>query len=308
MRAIIEAWLKDLRNSRGFSENTVKSYSCDINLFIDFLKKYKTEEFSMTDVMHATKQEVRAWFLYRRNNGDTESSIARSLSALKSCLRYCVETGAIHDSPVIMMHSARVGKSLPRPISGSKINDIIESVCVLKTRSWIIARDKALLALIYSVGLRISEALNIKRADIVGSAGSINILGKGGKNRTVPLLPEIRSILEEYISYPDTPCSEFLFVNGNGNRLSASSVQKLVQRARRLLGLPETLTPHSLRHSCATHIMESSEDIRGIQEILGHSSISSTQIYADIAKRQISNAYDKYHPLSIKSASRKKEV
>jgi integrase/recombinase XerC len=301
MSEITDAWLKDLRNSRGFSQNTVESYSYDMKLLVDFLKEYKAEEFHIADIMHVTKQEIRAWFLHRRNKCDNESSIARALSALKSFLRYCVEAGAIQDSPVIGMRAPVVGKSLPRPISGSKVNDLIESTVILKTKPWIIARDEALLTLIYSVGLRISEALNIKRKSIIDSTDFINVLGKGGKNRLVPLLKDVRSVIIEYINYPDTPSSEFLFVNGNGERLSASSVQKLVQKARRLLGFPETVTPHSLRHSCATHIMESSDDVRGVQELLGHSSISSTQIYADIAKRYVAAAYDKYHPLSQSS-------
>jgi integrase/recombinase XerC len=161
-----------------------------------------------------------------------------------------------------------------------------------------IKRDRALLTFIYSVGLRISEALSIKRRDFINATEFINVLGKGRKNREVPLLKGVRSVITEYINHPDTPNSDFLFTNRFGNKLSISSLQKLMQRARRLIGLPETVTPHSLRHSCATHLMESSGDIRSIQELFGHASISSTQIYTDVARGHMMMAYDKYHPMS----------
>jgi integrase/recombinase XerC len=178
-------------------------------------------------------------------------------------------------------------------------------VGTVKKTDWIIRRDEALFVLIYSVGLRISEAINLKRADFDDSSGFLPICGKGGKMRSVPLLDNVKKVLEIYLCASVYPKAAYLFVNRFGEKLSASAVQKLLQMLRRQLGLPETVTPHALRHSCATHIMESSGDLRGIQELLGHSSISSTQIYTDIAQRYIIDTYDRCHPLSHSIAKKK---
>jgi integrase/recombinase XerC len=247
------------------------------------------------------------------------------------------------------MRPPKVSKALPRPLTIDQINGVLDTVGTLKQTGWIIKRDRSILALIYSVGLRISEALSLNRSDILMSSGFVNVVGKGSKVRSVPLVGEVRDVIMDYISsvepggvlpkqsvyedfegrtqrrtavYSDvhedsssdsdvqrtietqpgkgSNGSEALFVNKDGKRLSASSIQKLVKAARKVLGLSATVTPHALRHSCATHLVECGGDLRSIQELLGHSSISSTQIYADVAQRYISDVYDKCHPLAMR--------
>lgn len=189
-------------------------------------------------------------------------------------------------------------KNLPRPLSVSQINEILSTISEIKQTDWIIKRDKALLVMIYSVGLRISEVLNLNKDDISATSHSITVLGKCGKIRVVPMIDIVKDSIFEYLNACEHNNSTALFVNNRGKRLTPSAVQKLIKKSRELLGLSDKVTVHALRHSCATHLMESTGDLRGIQELLGHSSISSTQIYADVTKKYIVEIYDKCHPLS----------
>jgi integrase/recombinase XerC len=273
---------------------------------VRFLATYKAEEISLTHIKDIDKADVRAWFLYRREHGESTRTVARGLSAIKSFLRYLRESGVMtHASDVVTMRPPKISKTLPRPLTIDQINEILGTVGTLKRTWWIIKRDRAILALIYSVGLRISEALGLNSGDILMSSGFMNVTGKGGKVRSVPLVGEVRDVIVDYVSSRSHHDSEALFVNKDGKRLSASSIQKLVKAARKMLGFSATVTPHALRHSCATHLVECGGDLRSIQELLGHSSISSTQIYADVAQRYISDVYDKCHPLAMRGKKSK---
>jgi integrase/recombinase XerC len=302
---MLSAWASDMRNGNGLSEHTVSSYTFDLASLLNFLREYRGGEVPSEEISKIDGRDVRAWILWRRNKGDTPRSIARGLAALKCFVKWCIREGIISHSPVLSIKNPRLQKLLPRPISIEDINSLTMSVDIVKKTDWIVRRDEALFALIYSVGLRISEAINLKRVDFENSSGFLQICGKGGKMRSVPLLEKIKKIIDDYLEVSIFPSSEYLFVNRFGEMLSASAVQKLLRILRRSLGLPETVTPHALRHSCATHVMESSGDLRGIQELLGHASISSTQIYTDIAQRYVIDTYDRCHPLS-RGISKKK--
>jgi integrase/recombinase XerC len=304
----IAEWSKHLRNSAGLSRNTINSYTLDIKLLLLFLKEYKATEVSMNCIQNLTKNDVRSWFLYRRNKGDTTKTISRSLSSTKNFFKYLCSMKLVDGNDIIGMRPPKIEKSLPRPLSINQINDILETVSVIKQADWIIKRDRTLLALIYSVGLRITEALSLNREDVINSTEYIKIVGKGGKERMVPVIDSIKSILIDYVNSSQFPDSIALFVNKFGNRLSSSSIQKLVKKSRKLLNLSDNVTPHALRHSCATHLMEGGGDLRSIQELLGHSSISSTQIYTDVTQRYISDVYDRCHPLAISNEKTKKEI
>jgi integrase/recombinase XerC len=297
---IIKRWCSHLHNSRSLSICTINSYVSDIKQLVKFLERYKEEDVDLKTITTLCIQDIRAWFLHRCQSGDSAKTIARGLSATKNLLKYLIEIGAISNNDVVNMKPPKIKKTLPRPLSIDQINDILDAVSTLKTTKWIVIRDKALLSLIYSVGLRISEALNLNESDIVNSSGFINISGKGGKNRSVPLADSIKSAILEYIEAKPNHDSPALFINKDNRRLSPSAIQKLIRRVRSLLGLSDRTTPHALRHSCATHLMESSGELRSIQELLGHSSISSTQIYADVAQKYVSDVYDKCHPLARK--------
>jgi integrase/recombinase XerC len=331
----LESWKKHLLLETNYSKNTVKSYENDIILLERFLNEYSSGQILISNL---SKQVIRAWILYRQNKGDSPRSISRGISSIKSLHKFLIKNKIIEKSDILNMKSPKVSRTLPRPLTISQLNNVINSIHDIKQTCWIVKRDRALLTLIYSVGLRISEALSIKKEDIQNSSGYLNITGKGGKTRVVPLLDNVRKIIEEYIdlcpyykaweaaaarqlkagrsrgllvgeAYGAAAASEdsssYLFVNRFGEQLHPTSVQRLMQKSRRLLNLSEKVTPHSLRHTCATHIMENSRDLRGIQELLGHSSISSTQIYADITKKYLTEVYDKCHPLSKENKCKK---
>lgn len=298
LRDFINLWLKYLKNFRNLSQNTINAYASDLRQLIIFLTEYKGSTCELDNFQRLSKNEVRAWILNRKNAHECAKTISRGISAVKSFIKFLIKDGKIKNSDILMMRSPKIEKSLPRPLSIGQINEILDSIPMIKQTDWIIKRDKALLVMIYSVGLRVSEALSLNRADISVTSNSISVLGKGGKIRSVPLLDIVKSTIFDYLDACAYSEATALFVNNRGGRLTPSAVQKLIKKSRKLLGFSGKVTVHALRHSCATHLMESSGDLRGIQELLGHASISSTQIYADVAKKYIAEMYDKCHPLS----------
>lgn len=294
----INSWKRYLQYSRNLSIHTVNSYYSDLNQLILFLKEYKNKEINLKDFIDLIKSDIRAWVLYRIKKSELPRTISRGLSSIKSFISYLTENKILENSELSNVKHPKIPKLLPRPLSIKQINDIISSVSDMKQTDWIIKRDKALITLIYSVGLRISEALSLNKKEFLTSRDCLNILGKGGKYRTVPIIPIVREAIDDYLDACEFKMSEALFVNNKGERLSASALQKLIRKIRNTLNLSEYVTPHALRHSCATHLMEYSGELREIQELLGHSSIVSTQIYADVAKKYITEVYDKCHPLS----------
>lgn len=294
---VLQKWTNYMQFSADYSKNTIDSYTVDIEILSKFLRDYSDSEITPLNV---TKQNIRAWILYRYENGDVARSVARGLSAVKNFHNFMIKNNLIDKSDVINMRPPRINKTVPRPLNLSQLNELIGIIDYIKNTPWIIKRDKALIILIYSIGLRINEALSLTVSDIINSSGFLEIHGKGGKTRSLPLLDFVKKLLMDYLDCRPHNNSEFLFVNCFGEQLHATSVQKLLKKSRRLLNLSETVTPHAIRHTCATHIMENSGDLRGIQELLGHSLLSSTQIYADITKKYINDIYEKCHPLSKK--------
>lgn len=290
-------WNLSLR-SEGLSENTICAYKLDIELLSRFLGKYKEQAVTLETFKNLEKQDVRSWFLEQRNNQVSQKSISRGLSALKNFLRFLITQKIVDSSDILNMRNPKISKSLPRPLTIDQINNILESISDLQQTHWMVKRDRSILVLIYSVGLRISEALALNKSDIINSNGFIRIHGKGGKERMVPLIEPVKYVIMDYIDSSENMASEALFVSRDGNRLSVSSIQKLIKKSREYLGFSNKVTAHAFRHSCATHLMEDTGDLRGIQELLGHSSISSTQVYADVAQNYITNVYEKCHPLS----------
>lgn len=304
----VNLWLRYLKNSCNLSKNTVNSYASDLKQLILFLNQYNGVAPQIENFTALSKNDIRAWILNKKNAGESPKTVSRGISAIKSFIKFLIKEKKIENSTILTMKPPKIEKNLPRPLNISQINDILTSVSEIKQRDWIIKRDKALLIVIYSVGLRISEALGLNKEDISATSRSIRVLGKGGKIRVVPLLDVVKDAIFEYLNACEHVTSQALFVNSRGGRLTASAVQKLIRKSRELLGFSKKVTVHALRHSCATHLMESTGDLRGIQELLGHSSISSTQIYADVAKKYIAEIYDKCHPLSGKSLSAKSET
>ncbi len=298
---MIDMWLKHLSYCKNLSRNTVDSYEQDLKLFREFLSGYRGCKNEDVDIIAIDKCDVRAWFLSRMKCGHNAKSISRGLSAIKSYLSYLQMCGAQTDShtEIMLMKSPRVKKSLPRPVKPDDIYRIIDSIRAFRKMSWEVKRDRAILVLIYSVGLRISEVLGIEVDDICD--GSIRVYCKGGKNRYVPLLDCVSNLIREYLDEIPNHIvrSKYLFLNSRGGRISRGSLELLVSKIRKLMSMDKSVTPHALRHSCATHLIEQGADLRHVQELLGHSSISSTQIYSDVANSYMCQVYGKCHPLSL---------
>ena len=284
------------------SGNTIKAYTQDFFDFKSFFEDYHNTQLTVENFKTVTPQDIRAWLLYQRKKGMNTRSSARGLAGLKSFAQFLLQREILEDHAFFHTRSPKLQKTLPRPISIEQalvMNDTIQNMseCL-----WVGLRNQALMQLLYYTGMRISEALNLNQHSLQNDQ-FITVIGKGQKTRQVPIIDCIREGLLTYLkiqpfaSTPDAP----VFYGEKGKRLQAAIAQKVLRDFRRANGMPESLTPHALRHSCATHLMQSSHDLRGIQELLGHASLSSTQIYTQIDELSMMNTYKSAHPRAKKS-------
>jgi integrase/recombinase XerC len=245
--------------------------------------------------------DLRAFLAMRRAEGIDARSLQRALSALRGLAKYLERTGAGRASAFSALRSPKAGRRLPRPLAPEDARAMadVETRAGEARDAWVLARDAAVLALCYGAGLRISEALSIRRGDApIGAVDEVRITGKGGKTRGAPVIAPVRATVEAYIALcpwtlkPDGP----LFVGAKGGELSARVVQFAMARMRGALGLPDTATPHALRHSFATHLLARGGDLRTIQELLGHASLSTTQVYTAVDQGRLAAAYKAAHP------------
>lgn len=295
------AWLEALRSERRLSPNTLEAYARDLRQFAMFLTTHLGEAPSPAAVTGLKPLDIRAFLAARRRDGIESRSLMRQLAALRSFARHLEREGHGVASAFAAVRSPKVTKGLPKPISSESARAMTDA----DTRAgearetWVLARDAAVIALLYGGGLRIAEALGIRRQDApTGDVDSATVVGKGGKARMVPIIPAVRRAVETYIDlcpYPLPPTGP-LFVGHKGGPLSPRIIQYAVAGLRGALGLPETATPHALRHSFATHLLSRGGELRAIQELLGHASLSTTQIYTKVDSARLMTAYDSAHP------------
>lgn len=298
---LTRGWLDHLAHERRLSPKTLEAYGRDIRQFAAFITEHLGGEPTLADIAALKPADLRAFLGKRRRDGVGNRTLMRQLAALRSLARFGERTGKIKAAAFAATRGPRIGKSLPRPLDASAAKAVTQA----DTRAgedreeWILARDAAVLALLYGCGLRISEALSLTRAQAPVSAGdTLTVLGKGAKTRMVPVLPVVVTAIAEYIALcpwrlpPDGP----LFLGAKGGPLSPRIIQLAVESLRGALGLPSTATPHSLRHSFATHLLGRGGELRAIQELLGHASLSTTQIYTRIDSTRLMAAYDAAHP------------
>lgn len=300
--ATVNAWLVFLADQRGYSSNTLDAYKRDLRQLFTFLQGYFGKPASLGDLNRLSPQDLRAFMASRRSGGACSRSLSRSISALRSFFRFLERAGHLKNRAVMAVGLPKVPFSVPRPMTKEKTKDVIEESGNAPLRGqakWIGERDRAVLLLLYGSGLRISEALGLSRAEApTPPRDIIRVKGKGGKERIVPVLPPVQQAIERYLAcvpytlQPQGP----LFVGAKGGRLSPRILQLLIARLREALGLPETATPHALRHSFATHLLGNGADLRAIQELLGHSSLSTTQIYTEVDREALLRTYDRAHP------------
>jgi integrase/recombinase XerC len=299
--AAIENWLTHLGAERRYSPKTLEAYRRDVEQFLDFLTEHLGGRPSLKDLTALTPADVRAFLAKRRADGIGSRSLMRTLAGLRGFARYLERNHKGRVAALAAVRAPKIGKTLPRPLPVVAARRVADSELHADENAapWIHARDAAVLALLYGSGLRISEALGLTRADIGdGGRDAITVTGKGRKQRMVPVLPQVQGLIAEYVALCpyDLPADGPLFVGAKGGPLSPRIVQLAMARLRGALGLPESATPHALRHSFATHLLARGGDLRAIQELLGHASLATTQIYTEVDAERLIEAYRNAHP------------
>jgi integrase/recombinase XerC len=302
LAAAIEAWQRWLKHERRASAHTVAAYHRDILAFLAFLRLHHGQPPRLGDLDRLTRADLRSWLAARATEGLQATSTARALSVVRSFFRYLTRNGQLSNAVMTSLRTPRLPRSVPKALTSGEAAEAVDAVHELSDAPWIGKRDIAVLALLYGCGLRISEALSLSRGDVPKPKGdetlSLTITGKGRKQRVVPVLPVVAEAIADYLaacpfaSGPDEP----LFRGAKGGPLSPRIIQLRLQQLRALLGLPETATPHALRHSFATHLLAGGGDLRTIQELLGHASLSTTQRYTEVDAAALLAVYDKAHP------------
>jgi len=296
--AELEDWLRHLGDERRFSPKTLEAYQRDVLQFLDFLAGHLGGAPSLKELAALTPADVRAFLASRRAAGIGSRSLMRTLAGVRGFARYLEKNGKGKVGALTAVRSPKIGKTLPRPLPIAAAQRIAEPDLTGDAQEpWIATRDAAVLALLYGSGLRISEALGLKSADF-GARDTITVTGKGRKQRMVPVLPTVQKLVADYVALCPyhLPPDGLLFVGAKGGPLSPRIIQLAMARLRGALGLPETATPHALRHSFATHLLARGGDLRAIQELLGHASLATTQIYTEVDAERLIEAYQSAHP------------
>ncbi|MDF3034136.1 MAG: recombinase XerC [Alphaproteobacteria bacterium] len=307
---LLSQWIDWLQDARKMSPHTVAAYEGDIRQFLTFQNIHQGKNLSVEELTRLTVRDFRAWLAGRSSEGYGHRSTARALSVTRSFFRFLAKQGYAPNTALASIRSPRVKVGLPRPLSIDQAKSLVKDIDLSAEDFWIGARNRALFTLLYSAGLRLGEALNLTRKQAPLESDRLLVQGKGKRERLVPILPMISQTLQEYIRLcpfvlaPDGP----LFVGAKGGRLNPGMAQKSMRDYRRAIGLPETATPHALRHSCATHLMSASGDLRGIQELLGHASLSTTQVYTDVDTVRLMKVYNSAHPRAKRTVKTEKSV
>lgn len=295
-RAVV-AWLDWLADERRASPRTVDAYRRDASQFLAFLARHHGAECDLALLAGVTPADLRGFLAERRARGTEHVSNARSLSALRGLFRWLDRNGIVANHAVQQLRSPRLPKAAPKPLSPEDAAALLDDADDGTSAPWIAARDLALFTLLYGCGLRIAEALALD-CRVVPLGDTLTVLGKGRKERVVPVLPAVRGAIDAYIAVRPFARDKTapLFIGSRGKRLQAGVVQKRLRTLRAQLGLPDTTTPHKLRHSFATHLLADGADLRAIQELLGHASLSTTQRYTEVDTAALMAAYNRAHP------------
>ena len=293
---LVSRWAGHLQNDRRRSPHTVRAYVATAHRLVKFLARYRGEAIGQKELRSLGASDLRAFLAQRRSEGLGAASAARELSGVRAFLTYAAEQeGRVAQLP--RTRAPKRSRTLPRPASPDDAMGLAENAAEAASAPWIGARDLAILLLLYGAGLRVAEALSLTaRAMPIGT--TLRVTGKRSKTRIVPIVPAIREAVDDYVRQcphrldADGP----LFVGARGGQLNPDLVRRAVAAARRRLGLPDTLTPHALRHSFATHLLARGADLRALQELLGHASLSSTQIYTAVDAARLLDVYRHAHP------------
>lgn len=296
LKAALLSWEEWLRLEKRLSHHTLRGYCNDVADFITFFCTHLGREAGMNDLADAALVDFRAWLSQRAGAGASAQTRSRALSSLRNLLRWMDKTGRMHNPAINHLGNPKIRKKLPRPLPVADAFAVLDESAA--RADWTGLRDRALFTLLYGCGLRIDEALSLNRGDLPAADEMLRVRGKGDKERMLPMLAQVRAALDDYIG-----CCPFagdndapLFIGVRGGRLAQGVAQRNMRKLRATLGLPDTVTPHALRHSFASHLLAGGGDLRTIQELLGHASLSTTQRYTDIDQEELLRVYMDAHP------------
>ena len=296
-RDALQSWLSAEQALNGAARATIRAYSTDVAGFLAFLAVHQGGRGGLAPLRDISVSDMRAWMAAERGQGLSARSLARKLSAVKGFIGWLAERDGFDATAVLSTRAPKFQKKLPRPLAEDAARAMIETVELQSPQRWVSARDSAVLTLLWGCGLRISEALGLTGAD-APLPDVLRILGKGGKERIVPVLPAARAAVDAYVAlcpHPVTPEAP-LFRGVRGGALNPRTISGVMARARQQLGLPSSATPHAMRHSFATHLLAAGGDLRAIQDLLGHASLSTTQAYTAVDTARLMDVYDRAHP------------
>lgn len=293
----VDRWLAELSAVGGRAAKTAVAYRTDVHAFLEFLQNHEGTALGRASLGRLTIRTMRAWMAHERGRGLSARSLARALSAVKNFVSWVAERDGFDPTPVLMTRAPKFQSKLPRPLPEDAARAMIDTVEAQSLTDWVGLRDMAVVILLYGCGLRISEALSLRGSDLPLD-DTLRILGKGKKERVVPVIPAARAAVAAYVQAcpfamePDTP----IFRGIRGGALNPRQIQKVMEQARAQLGLPASATPHAMRHSFATHLLNAGGDLRAIQELLGHASLSTTQAYTAVDTARLMDVYEAAHP------------
>ncbi|MDE4132724.1 tyrosine recombinase XerC [Phaeobacter sp. QD34_3] len=296
-RDALQHWLEGLSALGGASDNTITAYRADVSGFLAFMSTHHGAPQGLGALARISTADMRAWMASERNAGTGARSLARKLSSVKNFYRWLAAREGFEPTAVLAARAPKFQKKLPRPLAEDAARAVLETVELQSSTDWVAARDVAVVTLLYGCGLRISEALGLRGCD-APLPEVLRITGKGDKERVVPVIPAARAAVDRYLRLCPHPQDKDspLFRGVRGGALNPRQIQGVMAKTRAQLGLPASATPHALRHSFATHLLEAGGDLRAIQELLGHASLSTTQAYTAVDTAHLMEVYNRSHP------------
>jgi len=293
MESLLKAFIEYISSERGLAKNTIDSYQRDLKNYISFLNSE-----NIYNINNTTRTIIVSYLLYMQKQGKASSSISRACAAIKAFYHFLMNERLIQSDPTVNLDSPKMEHRLPRVLT---VEDVINLLNQPDTRNCWGIRDKSMLELLYATGIRVSELIKIRVEDINTDVGFLRCFGKGSKERIVPIGSIALNYLKLYINTARSEIlkgyeSDILFLNHRGQALSRQGVWKILRKYAAKAGLSSKITPHTLRHSFATHLLENGADLRAVQEMLGHADISTTQIYTHITRKKIKEVYDRTFP------------
>ena len=318
---LLEAFRRNIESERRLSAHTVSAYMQDLHIFLEFWQKHKGTELTIAQIAKIRPTDMRTFLAQGYREKLAKATLQRRIAAIRAWFRFLEKSGLIDHNPATMVTTPKLGLRLPRAPNEEETAHIIDSPPPTKETyrqaDWVLARDQAILELLYSSGLRISELCQMNQRDIDLEMREARVWGKGGKERVVPMGQPCVVAIANYLkirqqTMPGTNSDDPLFIGSNitknGNRLNPRQIQRLLQKRRRWLNLPEKVTPHAMRHAFASHLLQEGADLRSIQEMLGHASLSSTQRYTHLDQAGLARVYDAAHPRAKRPVTKPESI